>query len=227
MDMHVPHALLQVTDRSPVSTAPPIVPNTSSPISCPPTTIRVTHAIWSRWTPARARASTPSLLAGPRRVLPVRRADQWRTIDCLGETLPSRVHGARLRRARCVQPRRRSRSVPAPDRSAGTAPAWSSYGTACIHVLYQNYIARTTCPITTISLVQGDCLGGGFEAALSSDIVDRRKACPLRLSRRSCSICFRAWAPIPSWTGGSAGASRKSFFRLEKPTRPMICWRWA
>ena len=26
-------------------------------------------------------------------------------------------------------------------------------------------------PITTISLVQGDCLGGGFEAALSSDIV--------------------------------------------------------
>ena len=26
-------------------------------------------------------------------------------------------------------------------------------------------------PITTISLVQGECLGGGFEAALSSDIV--------------------------------------------------------
>jgi DSF synthase len=44
------------------------------------------------------------------------------------------------------------------------------YGRACISVLYRNYIGHGL-PITTISLVQGECLGGGFEAALSSDII--------------------------------------------------------
>jgi DSF synthase len=44
------------------------------------------------------------------------------------------------------------------------------YGQACVHVLYRNYVAHGL-PITTVSLVQGECLGGGFEAALSSDIV--------------------------------------------------------
>jgi DSF synthase len=44
------------------------------------------------------------------------------------------------------------------------------YGRACIDVLYRNYIGHGL-PITTISLVQGECLGGGFEAALSSDVV--------------------------------------------------------
>ena len=37
-------------------------------------------------------------------------------------------------------------------------------------MLHHNYIGHGL-PITTISLVQGECLGGGFEAALSSDIV--------------------------------------------------------
>jgi DSF synthase len=44
------------------------------------------------------------------------------------------------------------------------------YGQKCIEVLYRNYIAYGL-PITTVSLVQGLCLGGGFEAALSSDIL--------------------------------------------------------
>jgi DSF synthase len=44
------------------------------------------------------------------------------------------------------------------------------YGRACIDVLYRNYIAHEL-PLTTISLVQGECLGGGFEAALSSDVI--------------------------------------------------------
>ena len=44
------------------------------------------------------------------------------------------------------------------------------YGRACVDVLYRNYIGHGL-PITTISLVQGECLGGGFEAALSSDII--------------------------------------------------------
>jgi DSF synthase len=44
------------------------------------------------------------------------------------------------------------------------------YGRACVDVLYRNYIAHEL-PVTTISLVQGECLGGGFEAALSSDLI--------------------------------------------------------
>jgi len=48
------------------------------------------------------------------------------------------------------------------------------YGRACVDVLYRNYIAHEL-PVTTISLVQGECLGGGFEAALSSDIIIAEK----------------------------------------------------
>lgn len=44
------------------------------------------------------------------------------------------------------------------------------YGQACVDVVYCNYIGHSV-PLRTISLVQGECLGGGFEAALSSDIV--------------------------------------------------------
>jgi DSF synthase len=45
-----------------------------------------------------------------------------------------------------------------------------AYGRACVEVLHRNYVAYGL-PITTISLVQGECLGGGFEAALSSDVI--------------------------------------------------------
>lgn len=44
------------------------------------------------------------------------------------------------------------------------------YGTACIDAMYSN-IAHFDQDLTTISLVQGEALGGGFETALSSDIV--------------------------------------------------------
>ena len=44
------------------------------------------------------------------------------------------------------------------------------YGKACINVLYRNYLGHDL-PIITISLIQGECLGGGFEAALSSDLL--------------------------------------------------------
>jgi DSF synthase len=48
------------------------------------------------------------------------------------------------------------------------------YGRACIDVLYSNYCAFDLAA-TTISLVQGDALGGGFEAALSSDMIVAEK----------------------------------------------------
>jgi len=44
------------------------------------------------------------------------------------------------------------------------------YALACIDVLYPHAVGFNL-PITTISLVQGDALGGGFEAALASDVV--------------------------------------------------------
>lgn len=49
------------------------------------------------------------------------------------------------------------------------------YGRACIDVLYSNYCAFDL-PATTISLVQGDALGGGFEAALSGDMIVAEKS---------------------------------------------------
>ena len=44
------------------------------------------------------------------------------------------------------------------------------YGMACVEVVFRNYVCYGL-PLTTVSLVQGECLGGGFEAALSSQVV--------------------------------------------------------
>ena len=49
-------------------------------------------------------------------------------------------------------------------------PGLMEYGMACVEVVYRNYVSYEL-PITTVSLVQGECLGGGFEAALSSQVV--------------------------------------------------------
>ena len=44
------------------------------------------------------------------------------------------------------------------------------YAYACIELLYQNAVNLQS-PVTTISLVQGDALGGGFEGALSASVL--------------------------------------------------------
>ncbi|MBK5962996.1 enoyl-CoA hydratase [Thiocystis minor] len=49
------------------------------------------------------------------------------------------------------------------------------YGKACIDVLYAN-LSHFDRDVTTISLVQGEALGGGFEAALSSEIIIAEKS---------------------------------------------------
>ncbi len=48
------------------------------------------------------------------------------------------------------------------------------YAVKCIDILYQNMFHYGH-DLTTISLIQGDALGGGFEAALSSNIVIAEK----------------------------------------------------
>lgn len=46
----------------------------------------------------------------------------------------------------------------------------TAYALKCIEVLYPNAV-NLDLPITTISLVQGNALGGGFEAAMSSNVL--------------------------------------------------------
>jgi DSF synthase len=48
------------------------------------------------------------------------------------------------------------------------------YARACIDVLYNNAVSFNL-PVVTVALVQGDALGGGFEAALSCDVIVAEK----------------------------------------------------
>ncbi|MBQ0823229.1 crotonase/enoyl-CoA hydratase family protein [Microvirga sp. HBU67558] len=54
------------------------------------------------------------------------------------------------------------------------------YAYACIDVVYGNAMAFHT-PLITIALVQGDALGGGFECALSFDVLVAEKSAKLGL----------------------------------------------
>lgn len=55
-----------------------------------------------------------------------------------------------------------------------------TYAKACIDVLYENAV-NLCLPITTISLVEGTALGGGFEAALSSNVLIAERSAELGL----------------------------------------------
>ncbi len=53
-----------------------------------------------------------------------------------------------------------------------------SYATKCIDVIMPR-INHFDSSLTTITLIQGDALGGGLEAALASDIIVAEKGCPM------------------------------------------------
>lgn len=54
--------------------------------------------------------------------------------------------------------------------AAGDRQGLQDYAIKCIDILYQNMF-HYDLDLRTISLIQGDALGGGFEAALSSNII--------------------------------------------------------
>ena len=54
----------------------------------------------------------------------------------------------------------------------------TTYALDCIHALYTNYTNMNS-NVTTIALVKGDALGGGFEAALSNDYIVAEKGSKL------------------------------------------------
>jgi DSF synthase len=53
---------------------------------------------------------------------------------------------------------------------AGDVEGLRAYAHRCVDLVYQNYRSFDL-PITTIGLVQGDALGGGFESLLSDDLI--------------------------------------------------------
>jgi DSF synthase len=167
MEMHVPSAVLEA--RS----APVAQPHATGLTFDFSSQLRVhydkdTRSIWSRWAPDPRPCFNPALLADIRSYYDFLGSSQAR-IECLGEehaieyvVLASATPGVfnlggDLDLFRQLIEQR--------DR-----PGLARYGRACIDVLYRNYIGHEL-PVTTISLVQGECLGGGFEAALSSDVI--------------------------------------------------------
>jgi len=168
MDMHVPHALLHVAQEPRPYRAEGDRPEYFFSDQLRAQYEAGIQALWVRWTPAPRPSFNPGLLralSGCARFI----TEHDGELPHLGEhlaldytVLASDVPGVfnlggDLDLFLHLIPRK--------DRVALV-----EYGKACIHVLYRNYVAHDL-PITTISLVQGDCMGGGFEAALSSDIV--------------------------------------------------------
>ncbi len=196
MDMQVPSAVLEarfVPVRLPLaasvtqSFSPPLREARHAPARQPlPTGISLSfspqlnvhydkeaRAIWSRWAPEPRPCFNPALLADIRAYYEFLATSKAR-IDCFGEehdieyvVLASGKQGVFNLGGdldlfkQLIEVRDRQGLL--------------RYGRACIDVLYRNYVGHDL-PVTTVSLVQGECLGGGFEAALSSDVIIAEKS---------------------------------------------------
>jgi DSF synthase len=167
MDMNIPQALLKV----PASTgAEPAGEATEYFFSEQLSAFfdRDQHAMWLRWNPTPRPNFNPDLLRDLARYCRFI-THTGGEVECGGETTP--VEYAIL-----------ASKVPGVFNLGGDLSLFTrligkqdregllGYGKACVDVLYRNYIGHEL-PITTISLIQGECLGGGFEAALSSDVL--------------------------------------------------------
>jgi DSF synthase len=173
MEMNIPAAVLEARPQ-PASTIP--VPSGVEFKFSAQLTARFdkdTRAMWSRWNADPRPCFNARLLADIRGYYAFL-SDSGGTIECGGEDHPLEYVvlasdmqgvfnlGGDLELFKQL--------IAAQDR-AGLL----RYGRACIDVLYRNYIGHELAGVTTISLVQGECLGGGFEAALSSDVIVAEK----------------------------------------------------
>jgi DSF synthase len=167
MDMNIPQALLKVpasTGAEPGGEAAEYF--FSEQLSA--FFDREQHAMWLRWNPTPRPNFNPDLLRDLGRYCRFI-THTGGEVDCGGEIAPveyailaSKVSGVfNLGGDLSLF----TRLIDDQDRDGLFA-----YGKACVDVLYRNYIGHEL-PITTISLIQGECLGGGFEAALSSDVL--------------------------------------------------------
>jgi len=133
---------------------------------------KATHALWSRWSAEPRPCFNPRLLADIRAYYDfVSRTEG--TLQCGGDAFP--IEYVVL-----------ASGMPGVFNLGGDLDLFKQliaakdkqgllrYGRACIDVLYRNYVSHDL-PVTTISLVQGECLGGGFEAALSGDVIVAEK----------------------------------------------------
>lgn len=172
MNMHVPAAVLQAHTR------PAVQPTTTGIEFDFSPQLRAhfdkdTRAMWSRWSPDPRPCFNPRLLADIRAYYDFLAASGAR-IDCYGEE-------------HVIEYVVLASAIPGVFNLGGDLDLFKQlidtqdqqgllrYGRACIDVLHRNYIAHEL-PITTISLVQGECLGGGFEAALSGDVIIAEKS---------------------------------------------------
>jgi DSF synthase len=172
MEMHVPPAVLEARHVPAVQPLATGIALAFSP------QLRVhydkeTCAIWSRWAPEPRPCFNPALLADIRAYYDFLASSQAR-IDCGGEE-------------QAIEYVVLASATPGVFNLGGDLDLFKQlidlrdraglvrYGRACIDVLYRNYIGHEL-PVTTISLVQGECLGGGFEAALSSDVIVAEKS---------------------------------------------------
>lgn len=65
------------------------------------------------------------------------------------------------------------------------------YGRKCVDNLYP-WSRNCDLPLTTIALVQGDALGGGFECALSASVLVAEESVRMGF-RKYCSTYFLVW----------------------------------
>ncbi|MFZ3483506.1 crotonase/enoyl-CoA hydratase family protein [Sphingomonas sp. 3-13AW] len=121
------------------------------------------EALWTYMTPARRPSFNPGLLAD---------FGQWQAdIEqaCVTGTLPIRyvVLGSHFPGVFSLGG---DLDLFASHINEGNREALVRYGRACVQILHRNMLGLNL-PIVTIGLVQGDALGGGFEALLSFNVV--------------------------------------------------------
>ena len=175
MDMNIPQAILNApTTELPLSPRPRALPHEHGPSEyffseqLSAFFDQELHAMWLRWKPTPRPNFNPELLRDLDRYCRFLTQTQGR-IDCNGEVEPVE-YAILASRSKGIFNLGGDLSLFMQLIERQDGEGLLRYGKACIDVLYQNYIGHGL-PITTISLVQGECLGGGFEAALSSDVL--------------------------------------------------------